>query len=195
MLLEPNDTFVSCVSTRFFNLSEVAKKARPFEETIGSLSAAAPPRISSRYLVRRIVVPAYELWRGHLPSFPIARLMVSPTSFPFGYLLASHKRSSSTGADDHDHPCKKSRPGDVVDPLLYGGWELLRVFGVLCPSVAFNWVAYTIIRFTQMAEVEKYVDKSLALQDFLKLTLPVHLLRPRRSGKTTLLRLFRWDLS
>lgn len=47
--------------------------------------------------------------------------------------------------------------------------------------------------FIMMAEQGKFVDKSLALVEFLDADdEPIHLvLRPRRSGKTILLRLFR----
>ena len=46
--------------------------------------------------------------------------------------------------------------------------------------------------FAGLAEDGVFVDKSLALADFFKDRTPVHLLlRPRRSGKTTLLRMFR----
>jgi len=46
--------------------------------------------------------------------------------------------------------------------------------------------------FTQLAEDKQFVDKSLTLQDFLNYRTPIHLLlRPRRSGKTTLLTMFR----
>src|SRR3984957_2762185 len=42
------------------------------------------------------------------------------------------------------------------------------------------------------AIVSNLVDKSHAILDFLRVEMPVHLLlRPRRSGKTTLLKLFR----
>jgi hypothetical protein len=45
--------------------------------------------------------------------------------------------------------------------------------------------------FRALAEKGKIVDKSSAIRDFLKDDYPVHLLlRPRRSGKTTLLRTF-----
>jgi hypothetical protein len=45
--------------------------------------------------------------------------------------------------------------------------------------------------FRALAENGKIVDKSSAILDFLKHDYPVHLLlRPRRSGKTTLLRMF-----
>jgi hypothetical protein len=46
--------------------------------------------------------------------------------------------------------------------------------------------------FTLLAEKGNFVDKTRALVEFLDDNQPVHLLlRPRRSGKTTLLRLFR----
>ena len=46
--------------------------------------------------------------------------------------------------------------------------------------------------FAKLANCGNFVDKSLALLDFLHEKRPVHLLlRPRRSGKTTLLRMFR----
>jgi predicted AAA+ superfamily ATPase len=45
--------------------------------------------------------------------------------------------------------------------------------------------------FRALAEKRKIVDKSSAIRDFLQDDYPVHLLlRPRRSGKTTLLRMF-----
>lgn len=46
--------------------------------------------------------------------------------------------------------------------------------------------------FYGLADDGAFVDKSLALQDFLEDRTPVHLLlRPRRSGKTILLKMFR----
>ena len=46
--------------------------------------------------------------------------------------------------------------------------------------------------FAGLVEDGVFVDKSLALADFLEDRTPVHLLlRSRRSGKTTLLRMFR----
>ena len=49
--------------------------------------------------------------------------------------------------------------------------------------------------FEEMAGFGTFVDKSHALQDFLNDSHPIHLLlRPRRSGKTTLLRMFRYDI-
>ena len=46
--------------------------------------------------------------------------------------------------------------------------------------------------FAHLAEMGLFVDKSPALLDFLEVPVPIHvLLRPRRSGKTTLLRMFR----
>jgi len=43
-----------------------------------------------------------------------------------------------------------------------------------------------------MAEDSQFIDKSRALYDFLQMKTPVHLLlRPRRSGKSTLLTMFR----
>jgi predicted AAA+ superfamily ATPase len=48
--------------------------------------------------------------------------------------------------------------------------------------------------FKILAEGGKFVDKTPALMEFLESEQPVHLvLRPRRSGKTTLLRLFQCD--
>ena len=45
--------------------------------------------------------------------------------------------------------------------------------------------------FYQLAKSHLIVDKSSAIQDFLETHYPVHvLLRPRRSGKTTLLTMF-----
>ena len=46
--------------------------------------------------------------------------------------------------------------------------------------------------FTRLATKGQFVDKSPAISDFLQKTMPVDLLlRPRRSGKTTLLSMFR----
>jgi len=46
--------------------------------------------------------------------------------------------------------------------------------------------------FLGLAEDGAFVDKSLALQEFFaKERIPLHLLRPRRSGKTILLKMFR----
>jgi len=46
--------------------------------------------------------------------------------------------------------------------------------------------------FRELAENHTIVDKSSAISDFLRDKSSVHLLlRPRRSGKTTLLRMFR----
>ena len=46
--------------------------------------------------------------------------------------------------------------------------------------------------FASLVKDGAFVDKSLALKDFLEDFSPVHLLlRPRRSGKTILLRMFR----
>lgn len=46
--------------------------------------------------------------------------------------------------------------------------------------------------FASLAGKGVFVDKSSALRDFLQEDYPIHLLlRPRRSGKTTLLRMFR----
>jgi len=55
---------------------------------------------------------------------------------------------------------------------------------LLCPSMS---------DFRDLVEHGQFVDKTLALCDFLADGVrPVHLLlRPRRSGKTTLLRMFR----
>jgi hypothetical protein len=55
---------------------------------------------------------------------------------------------------------------------------------VLCPAMS---------DFRDLVEHGQFVDKTLALCDFLANGVrPVHLLlRPRRSGKTTLLRMFR----
>ena len=46
--------------------------------------------------------------------------------------------------------------------------------------------------FNDLAQAGKLVDKSSSLCDFLSEDRPIHLLlRPRRSGKTTLLRMFK----
>jgi len=46
--------------------------------------------------------------------------------------------------------------------------------------------------FSKLAQGGVFVDKSFALVEFLREVVPVHLLlRPRRSGKTTLLDMFR----
>jgi ABC-type multidrug transport system fused ATPase/permease subunit len=155
--------------------------------------------------------------------------MVSPT-FLFGRLPASQKHSSSTAADDNDHPFKKSRTGDVVpgkDPSLPTGGEwfvflmvllaqlmsflaiirLITAMSSFMSCITFvyyvrllsvsvsdrtNVLASLISDFASLARVGAFVDKSPALQDFLREHGPIHLLlHPRRSGKTTLLRMFR----
>jgi len=79
--------------------------------------------------------------------------------------------------------------------MLFLGYFMCRPCLAIClvfVSESNQLVDPTTSDFASLAKIGALVDKSSALEDFLKPRTPIHLLlRPRRSGKTTLLNMFR----
>ncbi len=119
---------------------------------------------------------------SHLTSFPTSRQMRSalPSSL-FRHSLARQAFKQQQSVASRLFVSTKSSQCKHQDAV--AAVQKTTLINVLDPSSS---------DFASLAVRGAFVDKSPALQDFLQVATPIHLLlRPRRSGKTTLLRMFR----